>query len=175
MQEISAEEDDLDARVDVKPLDIEISSVEKQQKNITDFTQISADNELSPLSCEDESLNRQVRDFIYNYVSEKKTNSVIEKRNRLLLVKNLRRLEEIGPQEEKDIKDFATKATMVQLRINTRRPIYKLCSSKGNAVGKFGNVYVIIYVDGNYYKVIVPNLIEVMEKPEEATFIYNWQ
>ena len=122
--------------------------------------------------CSDEKLMQQIRKFIFDYEQQKPTNSVREKRARILLVRNLNALQEIS---EKDLRgNFEASAALVSLKINEKREIHRICASLNNHSQKYADVYAIIYPYINYYKVVVTNLATAPEKIDDATFIFSW-
>ena len=165
-------EDDLYDGAEIKPIERQLSSEEKQQENSSDLNYIRDENKMPELLCSNENLLRQVKQFIFETEQNKPTNSVPEKRARILLVNYLNELQEVS---EKDIrKDFNASAILADLKINERREIHRICASTDNKSKKYGNIYVIIYPYVNYYKVVVTNLAVLPEKKDDASFIFNW-
>ena len=165
-------EDDLYDGAEIKPIERQLSLEEKQQENSSDLNYIKEESKMPDLLCSNESLLNQVRKFIFETEQSKPTNSVPEKRARILLVNYLNELHEVS---ENDIrKDFNASAIVANLKINEHRVIHRICASTENRSKKYGNVYVVIYPYVNYYKVVVTNLAVLPEKKDDATFIFNW-
>lgn len=172
MKKYDPEENNLNDGTDIKPLSGHLSQAEKLQENSSDLNYIDNEKQMPELSCSDEKLLQEVRDFIFKHVRHRSSNSVLEKRSRTLLIKNMHTFEEIT---EKDLeKNFEANAALIHLKINENREIYKICASRNNRRGDLQNIYLIIYPYINYYKVVVTNLIVVPEKMDEATFLHNW-
>jgi len=172
IQTLSAQEDDLYAGAEIVPYNKELSAAEKQQEENSDLEYISAEYQRPELSCA--QIQPRVKEFILQNLQTDNTNSVIEKRRRILLVNNLGDFHDIA---EEDIakNNFETKAALMHLKINERRDIYRICVSNNNTDKQLKDVYAIIYPYINYYKVVVSNLIKIPENLEDATFIYDWQ
>lgn len=159
---------------EVRPLEAEMSYEEKQQENNSDLEDIEEIREPVEIECNSPQLKKQVEDFIYENISQLSTNSTVEKRSRVLLVRNLQDFEEIT-EDEVDSKDsFTAASALAYLKINRRSSIDKICRSTGNRWNQFKNLYVIIYPYINYYKVVVANVMKSTESLDEATFIYEW-
>lgn len=172
---ISAEEDDLYTGSDIIPLTKELSVTESAQENSSDLDVIEDNDVPEELACADERLKKQVERFIYKNISKKETNSVIEKRKRLLLVRNMADFAEVDEDDENLKKNFNIAATVAYLKINQHRKIYKICRSAHNqATRELENIYVAIYPFAGYYKIVVANLVPTPEQVDEATFIFNW-
>lgn len=172
MKKLDPAEDDLYDGADIKPLSGQLSDAEKLQENSSDLDYIDNTGQMPELPCSDEKLLQEVRDFVYKNVRHRSANSVLEKRSRTLLIKNMHAFEEIT---EKDLeKNFEANAALIHLKINENREIYKICASRNNKHGDLKNIYLIIYPYINYYKVVVTNLMTTPEKIEDATFLHNW-
>lgn len=171
---LEKDEDDLYADSAIQPLDKEMSGEERQGENNSDFTDLFGDKKLPELLCSNAGLKKQVEDFIYQNINKQETRSVVEKRLRVLLVKNLKDFVEITPEDIAGKNKFEALAAVMELKVNRSTPIYRICASKGNDYSKFESVYVVIYADQDYYKVIVSNLMPTPNRMDEATFIYNW-
>ena len=172
---LEKEEDDLYADSEVQPLNKEMSNEERQNENSTELTNLFDEKKLPELLCSDIGLKKQVEQYIYQNINKHTTRSVVEKRLRVLLVKNLKDFDEITAEEVTGKNKFEALAAIMELKVNRVIPIYRICASKGNDYSKFESVYVIIYADQDYYKVVVANLIPTSDQIDEATFIYNWQ
>lgn len=171
---LEKDEDDLYADPEIKPLNKEMSGEERSDKNNTDFTDLFGEKKLPELLCSDAKLKQQVEDFIYQNINKQETRSVVEKRLRVLLVKNLKDFAEITAEDITGKNKFEALAAVMELKVNRFTPIYKICASKGNDYSKFESVYVVIYAYQDYYKVVVSNLMPTPNRMDEATFIYNW-
>jgi hypothetical protein len=172
---ISVEEDDLYTGSDVIPLTKELSVEESAQENSSDIDVIDDGDTPQDLACDDERLKKQVERFIYKHINKKTTNSVIEKRKRLLLVRNMADFTEINEDDERYKKNFNIAATVAYLKINQHRQIHKICRSEhNNATESLDDIYVAVYPFAGYYKITVANLVTVPEKYEDATFIFSW-
>jgi len=174
-QELTPEEDDLYDGAEIKPLEKELSATEKQQRTSTDVEFIEKEDELPDLPCTNPGLKKQVEAFIFNNIKEESSNSVLEKRSRVLLVKNMHDFSEISEAELQKEKNFKASAAAAYLKINKKSSITHICSSQNNDFDEFKDIFVIVYPYANYYKVIVTNLIPTPETMDEATFIYNWE
>ena len=171
---ITSEEDDLYAETKVVPIDKELSDTERNAEDM----QIFSDNEnpkIPALTCDNPALKQQILNFINQKINKDETNSVVEKRVRALLVKNMQDFREITNDKIVGKNAFNTKAAMMELRVNKHFPEQKVCESKGNKFDDFENIYAIIYEDEGYYKVIVTNFMISPNKTDDATFIFNWQ
>lgn len=155
----------------VKPLELKLSEAEKQLENSTDLEFIENETKLKDLSCDDKELIKQVREFILQNTISRDLRSVPDKRARLLLVKNLRKFEEVKDSDVKD--NFEVSAALAYLRINEGRNIAHICLSKDNVSKKFANVYILIYQDLNHYKITVANLMKTPSSLDKATFMYS--
>lgn len=172
IKKLDAAEDDLYDGADIKPLSGQLSQSEKLQENSSDLDYIDNSVEMPELPCSDARLLQEVRDFVFKNVHHHSATSVLEKRSRTLLIKNMHEFEEITEKELE--KNFEANAALMYLKINENREIYKICASRNNRHGDLQNIYLIIYPYINYYKVVVTNLIVVPEKMENATFLHNW-
>lgn len=169
---LEPEEDDLYDGAEIRPIERQLSEEEKQEETSSDLDYIRDESKMPDLLCSNESLLKQVRQFIYETEQTKPTTSVPEKRARVLTVNYLNQLQEVT---EKDIRnDFNAAAIVASLKINEKREIHRICASMNNKSKKYGNVYVVIYPYINYYKVVVTNLAILPEKMNDATFIFNW-
>ena len=171
---LAAQEDDLYTGSEVLPLQKELSTAESAQENSSDVEVID-DNIMQELECGDERLKKQVERFIYKNINKEETNSAIEKRKRLLLVRNMADFTQIDDEDDKLKQNFSAAATIAYLKINQHRRIYKICQSRHNDGEKsFEDIYVVIYPFAGYYKIVVTNLLSIPEKADDATFIFNW-
>lgn len=171
---LTAEEDDLYTDTKVVPMDKEMSDTERSDEDIRIFN----DNEglkLPALTCDNPALKQQILNFIYQKINKSETRSVIEKRVRALLVKNMQDFKEITNDEIIGKNAFNTRAAMMELRVNKHFPAQRVCESKGNEFDGFESIYAVIYEDEGYYKVIVTNFMVSPNKTDDATFIFNWQ
>lgn len=171
---LTAEEDDLYTDTKVVPMDKEMSDTERSDEDIRIFN----DNEglkLPALTCDNPALKQQILNFIYQKINKSETRSVIEKRVRALLVKNMQDFKEITNNEIIGKNAFNTRAAMMELRVNKHFPAQRVCESKGNEFDGFESIYAVIYEDEGYYKVIVTNFMVSPNKTDDATFIFNWQ
>ena len=173
IKELKEEEDDLYSGAEVKSLTAKISEEEKQQNSDADLDYIDDEYKLPELDCGNEKLTEEVADFILKN-TDNGSGSVKNRRSRLLMARNLHNFEEIKEDALNDKDNFKTKATLMHLRINEHKEIYKICASKDNKYGNFSSVYLIIYPYYKYYKVVVTNLVGLVDKSDEATFIHNW-
>ncbi len=165
-------ESDLYDGAGIRPIEKQLSPEEKLQEDSSDLNYISKEKKQPDLLCSDEKLMQQIRKFIFDYEQQKPTNSVREKRARILLVRNLNALQEVS---EKDLRgNFEASAALVSLKINEKREIHRICASLNNHSPKYADVYVIIYPYINYYKVVITNLATTPEKIDDATFIFSW-
>ena len=163
-----------DTMIDIQPLGIGMSAQERQQENSTAVDFISNVDKLPDLSCDNVRLQEQVESFIYRKISEKSSSSAVERRNRVLLVRNLHHFTEITQENIKRGDGFSVQAALMNLRINQNREIAHICVSQGNQYNKFKNVYLIIYPFANFYKIVVANLLDNVDDLDSATFVYNW-
>ena len=171
---LTAEEDDLYTDTKVVPMDKEMSDTERSDEDIRIFN----DNEglkLPALTCDNPALKQQVLNFIHQKINKSETRSVIEKRLRALLVKNMQDFKEITNEEIVGKNAFNTRSAMMELRVNKHFPAQRVCESKGNEFDGFESIYAVIYEDEGYYKVIVTNFMVSPNKTDDATFIFNWQ
>ena len=177
IKEMSAEEDDFYAGTDIVPLQKTLSTDESMREDSSDLS-VTTKQAFAELKCDNPRLKEQIEHFIYKNINKNETNSVIEKRRRLLLVRNLQNFEEVKVEQIDDKQDFETMAALAYMKINKHIEINKICrsvqSENDNQDSKFKNIYAILYVVAGYYKVVVTNLMPVTEKMDEATFIFNW-
>lgn len=173
--ELKKEDDVFDTSADVKPLAVRMSESERQQENSSDLDYIEDDFQLPDLPCDSKNLKQQVEGFILNSLKEKSVRSVVQKRERILMVKNMPDFEDVTGQKIDAKKDFYAASADAFLRINEHREIKHICkSSNADAENNFKDVYVIIYPYLNFYKIVVTNLMTSTENLDNATFIYNW-
>lgn len=170
----SAETAALDSSIEVAPLKARLSQAEKQQENSSDLSYIEKETELPDLPCTDEKLRQQIKKYIFANITEHPTNSVLTKRERVLLVNNLHEFKEISEENIKGKNNFMIRAALMNLKINQKRQINHVCVSQDNDSQKFQNIYVVIYRYIGYYKIMIANLLNDPEEQDEATFIYNW-
>lgn len=175
-QSLEASEDDLYSGSDIVPLDKEMSLEERAQPQSTDVYYIDRQDMPPELMCDNEKLHRQVVSFLDANLKAGFSDSVLQKRARVLLLRNLQPFSEIAA-EEIDGKNYELSASLAYLKINKKRESYKICISKNNQYDdypKFNDVIIIIYPFANFYKIVVTNLLDKPEKIDDATFIYNW-
>lgn len=173
--ELKKEDDVFDTSAEVKPLAVRMSESERQQENSSDLDYIEDDFQLPDLPCDSKNLKQQVEGFILNSLKEKSVRSVVQKRERILMVKNMPDFEDVTGQKIDAKKDFYAASADAFLRINEHREIKHICkSSNADAENNFKDVYVIIYPYLNFYKIVVTNLMTSTENLDNATFIYNW-
>lgn len=173
-KELDKSEDDLYADSEVKPLDKKMSPEELTNENNSDLNVLLEDKKLPELLCSDANLKKQVEDFIYMTINKQETRSVIEKRKRILMVNNLHNFKEISSDEITGDNSFEALASIMELKVNRNKQIYRVCASVGNNYDKFESVYVIIYQDNDYYKVVVSNLMPTPNQMDKAVFTYSW-
>ena len=170
---VHAEEQiEFDDSAEIKPLEKIMS--EQEALSDTELSNVDYGQSLPKLACNDENLKKQVANFIYSYINKDGTNSVIEQRARHLLVRNLH---EFKPEPEKNLNSknsYAAASAVAFLKINLNKEIYEICHSIDNNNKKFADLYAVIYRDGNYYKVVVPNMMISTKDIDDATFVYNW-
>lgn len=172
--ELPAEEDDLYGGTDVIPLAKELSTNESSQENSSDVAVIDNSDMPEELDCNDERLKQQMAHFIYKNISKEQTNSIPEKRRRLLLARNMSDFIEVSEDDAGLRKNINTASALAYLKINQRRKIYKVCKSEHNKNVDLEDIYAIIYPFAGYYKIVAGNLVSVPEKMDEATFIFSW-
>ena len=172
--ELPAEEDDLYGGTDVIPLAKELSTNESSQENSSDVAVIDDSDMPEELDCNDERLKQQMAHFIYKNISKEQTNSIPEKRRRLLLARNMSDFVEVSEDDADLRKNINTASALAYLKINQRRKVYKVCKSEHNKAADLEDIYAIIYPFAGYYKVVAGNLVSVPEKMDEATFIFSW-
>lgn len=172
--ELPAEEDDLYGGTDVIPLAKELSTNESSQENSSDVAVIDDSDMPEQLDCNDERLKQQMAHFIYKNISKEQTNSIPEKRRRLLLARNMSDFVEVSEDDADLRKNINTASALAYLKINQRRKVYKVCKSEHNKNVDLEDIYAIIYPFAGYYKIVAGNLVSVPEKMDEATFIFSW-
>ncbi len=168
---VATESEELIDDTSIKPLATHLSESEKLQEETSDLSYIADETPRPDLLCDDADLFKQIKDFIFASEQEKTSNSVHEKRARILLVNNLHSFTEVN--EEALRGNFEASAALANLKINERREIHRICASYDNKSQKFKNIYVIIYPYAEYYKVVVTNIMLLPEKMDEATFIFK--
>lgn len=163
-----------DTKIEIQPLELKMSDNERQQENSSSVDFVEKVDKLTDLPCNDQKLREQVETFIYQKISNRKSTSAVEKRERVLMVRNLSDFKEIT-QEDIEKKDgFNVQAALMNLKINQNKEVLHICSGLGNQYNKFQRIYLIIYPFANFYKVVVANLIDNVDDIEPATFVYNW-
>lgn len=172
---MEAQEDDLYADTNVEPLNKEMSEMERNAENLEIFDNSDSKQASEILACDNPALKQQIINFIYQKINKNETRSVIEKRVRALLVKNMQDFKEITNDKIVGKNAFNTRAAMMELRVNKHFPAQKVCASKGNKFDDYESIYAVIYEDEGYYKVIVTNFMTSPNKTDDATFIFNWQ
>ena len=173
--ELKAEDDVFDASTEVKPLATRMSESEQMQESNSDLDYIEEDIPLPDLPCDSPNLKKQVEAFMLNNLNMYATNSVIEKRNRILMLKNLPDFVDVTGEKIDSKANFQAASADAYLRINKKRKILHVCkSSNMNKAYNLKDVYVIIYPYLEYYKVVVPNVMNSIEELDKSTFIYNW-
>lgn len=170
-ENIEPQADELTDDTSVKPLETHLSESEKMQEEISDLNYIADETPRPDLLCDDENLFKQIKNFIFASEQVKPTNSVYEKRSRILLVNNLHPFEEVTKDALRG--NFEASAALANLRINENREIHRICASYDNQSKKFKDIYVIIYPYLDRYKVVVTNIMLLPEKMDDATFIFN--
>jgi hypothetical protein len=158
---------------EIVPLKKSLSAEESMLEDSSDLSVIDS-QPLTALNCNNPKLKEQVEHFIYKNINQKDTNSVLEKRRRLLMVRNMADFEEIDIEQIDSKADFETLAALAYMKINKHIEINKICRSQQNRNDKFKNIYAVLYTVAGYYKVVVTNLMPVADKMDEATFIFTW-
>ncbi len=162
----------LDINTDIQPLKAEMSENEKSQ---TSDIFAADDNEMTELKCDDARLKKQIVDFVFHTISKNPTNSVLENRSRVLLVRNMHDFQEIDPDKISSRDSYITATSLAYLKIKKQRKVLRVCVSRGNKTKGFNNVYAIIYPFSGYYRVAVTNLAPTSQDIDEAaTFVFNW-
>lgn len=173
--ELKTEDDVFNADTAIKPLKKQLSESEQQTEDSSDLEYIDESQELPDLPCNSPKLKQQVKDFILNTLNKTDAHSAIEKRRRILTVRNLTDFIDITDKKLSGSKYFSVASTGAYLRINQKRTIKHICQSENEDSGKqFKTLHIIIYPYLNYYKVVVANLVYSTEAIDNATFIYNW-
>lgn len=172
--ELPQKEDDLYSGTEIVPLIKEMSVTESAQENSSDVAVIDDKDMPQQLDCADSRLKAQVERFIYKNINKEETNSVPEKRRRLLLVRNMTDLKPINEDEAFADKNFGLSATLAYLKIGQHRQIKQICKSSLNGSKELDDIYVVIYPFAGYYKVVVTNFVASSEQVDNATFIFNW-
>ena len=174
IKEMPTEADDIfNADIEIVPLKKSLSAQESMREDSSDLSVI-ASQPLDALNCNNPKLKEQVEHFVYKNINQKETNSVLEKRRRLLMVRNMADFEEIDIEQIDSKTDFETLAALAYMKINKHIEINKICRSQQNRNDKFKNIYAVLYTVAGYYKVVVTNLMPVTDKLDEATFIFTW-
>ncbi len=173
--ELNIEDDVLDASAEVKPLATRMSKSEQMQETNSDLDYIEENIVLPDLPCDSPNLKKQVEAFMLNNLNKFATNSVIEKRNRILMLKNLPDFKDVSGEKIDSKVNFLAASADAYLRINEKRKILHVCKSSNlNKEYNLKDVYVIIYPYLEYYKVVVANVMNSIEDLDKSTFIYNW-
>lgn len=168
----SADTESFDGSAEIKPLTKQLSNAEENAD--TDLDDVDYGQKLPELLCSDEKLKKQVANFVYSYVNRDGSSSVIEKRARYLLVRNLN---DFVPESDENLNskdNYSAASAVAYLKINQNKEIYKICRSFGNDSKKFADLFAVIYRDGAYYQVVVPNVMVSTNDIDKATFTYNW-
>lgn len=173
--EISPETENLNFSADVGPLEKEMAEEEKTAEKNSDFEHIREPDKMPEVTCNLPQLKKQVEEFVYKNLTADPTSSVIERRRRILAVRNLHDFEDVTEEKIDAKKDFSAASAVAYLKINENRQISRICRSSGNKDNeKLDRLYAVVYPYTSYYKVVVPNLITSVENMDEATFIFNW-
>ncbi len=163
---------DFDDSSEIKPFTKELSDAEKNKdSNLED---IDYGQKLPELLCADENLKKQISNFIYSFSAFEEIGSVIEQRRQHLLVRNIHDFAEVTADSLNSKDNYLAASIIAFLKINQNKDIYKICRSKGNDSKKFADLFAIIYRDGAYYQIIVPNMIYSTKDIDKATFTYGW-
>lgn len=172
---ISPETESLNFSADIAPLEKDMAEEEKAAEKNSDFDHIREPDKMPEITCNMPQLKKQVEEFVYKNLSADPTSSAIEKRRRILAVRNLHDFEDVTEEKIDAKTDFSAAAAVTYLRINGNRQISCICRSSGNKDNeKLERLYAVIYPYTSYYKVVVPNLMTSVENMSEATFIFNW-
>lgn len=163
-----------DDGTEIKPLTKELSATELQQENSTDLNNVDDNQPLPELLCSDERLKKQIENFVYTYINKESTGSIIEQRRRYLLARNLHDFAEVSDKDLSAKNNYSAASVVAYLKINENKKIYRICRSSDNNSEKFADLFAVIYRDGSYYKVVVPNVMLSTKNIDKATFVYNW-
>ncbi|MBO6289329.1 MAG: hypothetical protein J6N45_03280 [Alphaproteobacteria bacterium] len=172
--ELPEAEDTLYGGAEVVPFSKELSVNESAQENSSDLEIIDTSDMPDSLDCSDKRLKQQMAGFIYKNINKKATNSIPEKRRRLLLARHIADFTEISEDDADLRKNVNVASALAYLKINMRRQIYKICKSSHNESNDLEDIYAIIYPFAGYYKVVAANLVEVPERLDDSTFIFSW-
>ena len=111
-----------------KEISIETDALAEEQTGANSY--VLSSQPLPELDCSSPKLKRQVEDFIFKDLNKEGTNSVIEKRSRILSVRNLSHFIDVSDEKIDADKDFLAAASLAYLKINRQREIYKVCKSE---------------------------------------------
>ena len=167
-------EPDLNDSTDIKPLEKVISSEEASLEGSSDLYDVDYGQQLPELPCSDERLKKQIENFVFSYVSRNGANSVIEQREQYLLAKNIRDFVQTDEKVLNSKDNYSAAMAVAYLKINTNKEIYKICRSYGNDSKKFADLFAVIYRQGAYYQVVIPNVMNSTKDMDKATFTFNW-
>lgn len=101
------------------------------------------------LRCDNQEIIAQVLEHIEAYQQANPSKSIIEKRRRRLLLKNLTHFDRQNPDGFTDKNDFLTANRLVMLKINEgyRNEDFVVC--KSSEEGKDYNIYLLMYQQPN--------------------------
>ena len=165
---------DLEADTEIKPLTKVLSPEEASSELSSDLDDVDYGQKLPELSCDNERLKKQIENFVFSYVSRDGANSVIEQREQYLLARNIHDFVQINDSDLDSKNNYSASLAVAFLKINANKEIYKICRSSGNNSNKFAELFAIIYRQGAYYQIVVPNVINSTKDIEKATFTFNW-
>ena len=163
-----------DDSTEIKPMTKELSSVEAAKGNSSDLDDFEGAQVLPDVLCSDAKLKKQLENFVYAYINIESTGSIIEQRRRYLLARNLHDFAEVSDKDLSAKNNYSAASVVAYLKINENKKIYRICRSSDNNSEKFADLFAVIYRDGSYYKVVVPNVMLSTKNIDKATFVYNW-
>lgn len=163
---------EFDDSAEIKPLTKELSAAEADEAS--DIDNIDYGQKLPDIHCSDENLKKQIANFVYSFASADGASSVIDQRRQHLLVRNLHDFVSVEAETLTSKDNYSAASIIAFMKINQNKEIYKICRSADNNSKKFADLFAVIYRDGAYYKVVVPNVIVSTKDIDKATFTYNW-
>lgn len=121
------------------------------------------------VSCNDEKLLQQLRNFLDPYINKKNYSSAINRRRAFLIIKNLKNFEELDLKNINYQEDTLAADRLVELKINNKfsEEDIKICKASNRFIGE--NIYMIIYKTSDTFKVETINF----ETKETLSFDFN--
>ena len=132
-----------------------------QDKNIEqDVIAYEIKKEIHPLpTCDDEKLMQKTKEFIENYYKQNINNSVIERRKRYFILRNLNNFTKENIANYKTEKSRPVSDVVAEVKVNENIIEENMLLCKNQNLNKYINsIYLLVYPYNNRYKVFLLNL-----------------